>query len=147
MKDHARQPERAVRHQCGRTQATCQRIEERHREIGQRGTEPGHIPARRGNRAPGEAQASFIRRWTSATSSCGAKPSAHDSSGKGRRSNEVLVAESLDVGWTPIFSYAAIVAREFAIPCVVGSKTGSRVLRAGHLVEVDGASGFVRGVE
>ncbi len=74
---------------------------------------------------------------------------------------EVLVAESLDVGWTPFFSYAAavivdtgatmshaaIVAREFGIPCVVGSKTGSRVLRTGHLVEVDGTSGRVRRVE
>ena len=74
---------------------------------------------------------------------------------------EVLVTESLDVGWTPFFSYAtavvvdtgavmshaAIVAREFGIPCVVGSKTGTRVLRTGHLVEVDGTSGRVRRVE
>ena len=74
---------------------------------------------------------------------------------------EILVAESIDVGWTPFFSYAAavvvntgakmshaaIVAREFGIPCVVGSKTGSRALRTGHVVEVDGASGRVRRVE
>ena len=72
-----------------------------------------------------------------------------------------MVAESIDVGWTPFFSYAAavvvntgakmshaaIVAREFGIPCVVGSKTGSRALRTGHVVEVDGASGRVRRVE
>ena len=52
------------------------------------------------------------------------------------RPGEVLVAESLDVGWTPFFSYAAavvvdtgavmshaaIVAREFGIPCVVRVK-------------------------
>ena len=71
------------------------------------------------------------------------------------------MTESLDVGWTPFFSYAtavvvdtgavmshaAIVAREFGIPCVVGSKTGTRVLRTGHLVEVDGTSGRVRRVE
>jgi phosphohistidine swiveling domain-containing protein len=74
---------------------------------------------------------------------------------------EILVAESIDVGWTPFFSYAAavvvdtgammshaaIVAREFGIPCVVGSKTGSRALRSGHVVEVDGASGRVTRVE
>lgn len=74
---------------------------------------------------------------------------------------EVLVAESIDVGWTPFFSYAAaivvntgakmshaaIVAREFGIPCVVGSKTGNRALRTGHVVEVDGASGHITRVE
>jgi phosphohistidine swiveling domain-containing protein len=77
------------------------------------------------------------------------------------RPGEILVADSLDVGWTPFFSYAAavvvdtgaimshaaIVAREFGIPCVVGSKTGTRVLRTGHLVEVDGTFGRVRRVE
>ena len=44
-------------------------------------------------------------------------------------------------------SHAAIVAREFGIPCVVGSKTGDRALRTGHVVEVDGASGRITRVE
>ncbi|MDH6195496.1 phosphohistidine swiveling domain-containing protein [Mycobacterium frederiksbergense] len=70
---------------------------------------------------------------------------------------EVLVAGSIDVGWTPFFSYAAaiivdtgammshaaIVAREFSIPCVVGSHCATRVLRTGHIVRVDGGSGQV----
>lgn len=70
---------------------------------------------------------------------------------------EILVADSIDVGWTPYFTYAAavvlstgatmshaaIIAREFGIPCVVGSKTASRVLRTGHIVEVDGAAGRI----
>ncbi|MBS4727410.1 hypothetical protein MSM1_03210 [Mycobacterium sp. SM1] len=70
---------------------------------------------------------------------------------------EVLVAESTDTGWTPFFSYAAavvvdtgaemshaaVVAREFGIPCVVGSTAASRVLRTGQLVEVDGSTGRV----
>ena len=74
---------------------------------------------------------------------------------------EILVAESIDVVWTPFFSYAAavvvdtgammshaaIVAREFGIPYVVGSKTGSRALRSGHVVEVDGASGRMTRIE
>jgi phosphohistidine swiveling domain-containing protein len=74
---------------------------------------------------------------------------------------EILVAESIDVGWTPFFTYAAavvvntgatmshaaILAREFGIPCAVGSKTGSRALCTGHVVEVDGASGRVTRVE
>jgi nucleoside-diphosphate-sugar epimerase/phosphohistidine swiveling domain-containing protein len=70
---------------------------------------------------------------------------------------EVLVTEFTDIGWTPFFAYAAavvvdtgaemshaaVVAREFGIPCVVGSIVGSRVLRTGHLVEVDASSGLV----
>jgi nucleoside-diphosphate-sugar epimerase/phosphohistidine swiveling domain-containing protein len=74
---------------------------------------------------------------------------------------EVLVTEFTDIGWTPFFAYAAavvvdtgaemshaaVVAREFGIPCVVGSIVGSRVLRTGHLVEVDGSSGCVLRVE
>jgi phosphohistidine swiveling domain-containing protein len=74
---------------------------------------------------------------------------------------EVLVTALTDAGWTPFFSYAAavvidiggemshaaVVAREFGIPCVVGSLTGSRALRTGHVVEVDGSSGRITRVE
>ncbi|MGH3968980.1 MAG: PEP-utilizing enzyme, partial [Mycobacterium sp.] len=74
---------------------------------------------------------------------------------------EVLVAAFTDTGWTPFFAYAAavivdtggemshaaVVAREFGIPCVVGTLTGSKVLKTGHVVEVDGASGVVTRVE
>jgi nucleoside-diphosphate-sugar epimerase/phosphohistidine swiveling domain-containing protein len=74
---------------------------------------------------------------------------------------EVLVTQFTDVGWTPYFSYAAavvvdtggemshaaVVAREFGIPCVVGTVIGSRALRTGHVVEVDGSSGVITRVE
>lgn len=74
---------------------------------------------------------------------------------------EVLVTAFTDTGWTPFFAYAAavvvdtggemshaaVVAREFGIPCVVGTLTGSKVLRTGHVVEVDGAAGVVTRVE
>jgi nucleoside-diphosphate-sugar epimerase/phosphohistidine swiveling domain-containing protein len=74
---------------------------------------------------------------------------------------EVLVTAFTDTGWTPFFSYAAavvvdtggemshaaVVAREFGIPCVVGTLTGSRALRDGHVVEVDGSTGRVTRVE
>jgi nucleoside-diphosphate-sugar epimerase/phosphohistidine swiveling domain-containing protein len=74
---------------------------------------------------------------------------------------EVLVTAFTDTGWTPFFAYAAavvvdtggemshaaVVAREFGIPCVVGTFTGSKVLKTGHVVEVDGASGVVTRVE
>ena len=70
---------------------------------------------------------------------------------------EVLVARVTDTGWTPFFgaaaavvtdiggsmSHASIVAREFGIPAVVGTKHGSLVLTDGQLVEVNGATGVV----
>jgi len=71
--------------------------------------------------------------------------------------DEVLVASVTDVGHTAMFGYAAavvtdiggaashaaIVAREFAIPCVVDTKHASTTLADGMLVRVDGASGTV----
>jgi nucleoside-diphosphate-sugar epimerase/phosphohistidine swiveling domain-containing protein len=74
---------------------------------------------------------------------------------------EVLVTAFTDTGWTPYFSYAAavvvdtggemshaaVVAREFGIPCVVGTLRGSQMLRNGHVVEVDGSTGMVTRVE
>lgn len=70
---------------------------------------------------------------------------------------EVLVAECTDTGWTPFFSYAAavvvdtgaemshaaVVAREFGIPCVVGAAAASRALRTGQVIEVDGSTGRI----
>ena len=74
---------------------------------------------------------------------------------------EVLVSAFTDTGWTPYFSFAAavvvdtggemshaaVVAREFGVPCVVGTLRGSSVLRTGDVVEVDGATGKVTRVE
>lgn len=70
---------------------------------------------------------------------------------------EVLVTRATDTGWTPFFamaaavvtdiggamSHAAIVAREFGIPTVVGTENASRVLEDGRLVEVNGTAGVV----
>ncbi len=74
---------------------------------------------------------------------------------------EVLVSAFTDTGWTPYFSFAAavvvdtggemshaaVVAREFGVPCVVGTLRGSTILRTGDVVEVDGATGKVTRVE
>jgi phosphohistidine swiveling domain-containing protein len=71
---------------------------------------------------------------------------------------EILVAEVTDVGYTVAFSYAAavvtelggpmshaaVVAREFGIPCVVDAQGATRRLPPGALVEVDGSSGEIR---
>ena len=71
---------------------------------------------------------------------------------------EILVCPFTAPPWTPLFglaaavvtdaggvlSHAAIAAREYAIPAVVGTKNGTTALRDGALVEVDGAAGTVR---
>lgn len=70
---------------------------------------------------------------------------------------DVLVASVTDVGHTAMFGYssavvtdiggaashAAIVAREFGIPCVVDTKHATTSLRDGQLVRIDGATGTV----
>lgn len=69
----------------------------------------------------------------------------------------VLVAHVTDVGWTPLFgcvaavvtdvgglhSHAAIVAREFGVPCVVGTNRATLDLANGDIVEIDGTRGLV----
>lgn len=46
-----------------------------------------------------------------------------------------------------ITSHAAIVSREFGIPCIVGTKTATKVLKDGDLVEVDANKGIVKIIE
>ena len=74
---------------------------------------------------------------------------------------EILVAEVTDVGYTVAFSYAAavvtelggpmshaaVIAREFGIPCVVDVADVTRRLSPGALVEVDGGSGEIHVLE
>lgn len=71
---------------------------------------------------------------------------------------EILVAERTDPGWVLLFaraaglvvergsllSHAAIVAREMALPAVVGVAHACAWLRDGELIEIDGATGAVR---
>ena len=70
---------------------------------------------------------------------------------------EVLVCPFTAPPWTPLFSlaaavvtdsggvlsHAAIAAREYAIPAVVGTVNGTTAIPDGALVEVDGAAGTV----
>ena len=46
-----------------------------------------------------------------------------------------------------ITSHAAILAREFKIPCIVGTKIATKVLKDGDLVEVDANKGIVKILE
>lgn len=74
---------------------------------------------------------------------------------------EILVTASTSPSWVPWYrlaaavvtdaggalAHAAIVAREFGIPAVVGTRTATAELQTGMLVEVDGTRGRVRLVE
>ncbi|HEU4760080.1 MAG TPA: PEP-utilizing enzyme [Dehalococcoidia bacterium] len=71
---------------------------------------------------------------------------------------DVLVCEMTMPAWTPLFSlvsavvadsggvlsHCAIVAREYGIPCVTGTRLGTKRIRDGQTVTVDGAKGIVR---
>jgi len=46
-----------------------------------------------------------------------------------------------------ITSHAAIVSRELGIPCIVGTKNATKVLRDGDKIEIDANSGIVRKVK
>lgn len=70
---------------------------------------------------------------------------------------EILVVQSTDVGWTPLFplaagvvtqlggalSHAAIVAREFRVPSVVNVADATRTIKTGERLRVDGDRGRV----
>jgi len=71
------------------------------------------------------------------------------------KKGEVLVTKMTDPDWVPIMqiasaivtdegsktAHAAIVSRELGIPCIVGTKTGSKTLKTGDLVTVDCTQG------
>jgi len=75
----------------------------------------------------------------------------------GLRAGEVLVAPYTNPSWTPLFalaaavvvdtgsvgSHAAIVAREYGIPAVLGTRTATATLTDGQLITVDGTHGRV----
>jgi phosphohistidine swiveling domain-containing protein len=70
---------------------------------------------------------------------------------------EILVAPTTDPSWSSVMfisaalvvdiggplSHAAVVARELGIPCVVNTRIGTRAVRTGDRVRVDGATGVV----
>jgi len=71
---------------------------------------------------------------------------------------DIMVCEMTMPPWTPLFatvsglvadtggvlSHCAIVAREYHLPCVVGTAVGTNVITDGMLLTVDGSKGIVR---
>ena len=72
----------------------------------------------------------------------------------------ILVCDNTDVRYLPLMrkaaaivtnrggmlSHASIVARELGVPCVVGTREATRVLKTGDSVEVDATTGIIRAV-
>ncbi|MEX0786290.1 MAG: PEP-utilizing enzyme, partial [Dehalococcoidia bacterium] len=70
---------------------------------------------------------------------------------------EILVAPVTDAGWTPLFvaaagvvvdiggtlSHGSTVAREYGLPAVVNVKYGTRMIKTGQTITVDGTLGVV----
>ena len=73
------------------------------------------------------------------------------------RAGDVLVAPATNPSWTPLFqravavvvdtggsaSHAAIVAREYGVPAVMSTVTGTQELKDGQWIQVDGSRGLV----
>lgn len=71
--------------------------------------------------------------------------------------DDILVAHTTDPAWASamflskglvvdiggMLSHAAVVAREIGVPCVMNTRTGTRALRTGDTIRVDGAAGTV----
>jgi phosphohistidine swiveling domain-containing protein len=85
----------------------------------------------------------------------------HPDQGRQLQPGEILVTNTTNIGWTPLFpraaaivtdiggalSHAAIVAREIGIPAVVGCGNATMRLRTGDRVCVNGGQGIVEILE
>jgi phosphohistidine swiveling domain-containing protein len=74
------------------------------------------------------------------------------------KDGEILVTYMTTIEFTPLFRkaigvvtdeggmscHAAIVSREFKLPCVVGTRTATRMFKTGDTVELDAITGIVR---
>ena len=73
------------------------------------------------------------------------------------RDGEILVAPLTAPSWAPVFgtiaatvtdvggimSHAAIVCREYGLPAVTGTAFGTKIIKTGQLIRVDGNTGMV----
>jgi len=71
---------------------------------------------------------------------------------------DIMVAEYTNPAWTPVFSFigglvvefgstvshAAIIAREYGIPAVMGVAGVTRILQNGELITIDGSQGLIQ---
>lgn len=119
------------------------------------GVTPDFLAAARGGREP-TALRGLVAAPGKATGRARVLHAAEDIALLGK--NDILVCEGTTSSWTPAFtriagcvcdqggslSHAAIISREYGVPCVVGTATATAAIREGDTVEVDGFTGTVR---
>ena len=73
------------------------------------------------------------------------------------KEGEILVCKMTNPAWVVAFSkigalvtdtggalsHPAVVAREFGVPCVVGTRRATQILKTGDKIRVDGSTGTV----
>lgn len=73
-------------------------------------------------------------------------------------SGDILVTKTTNPAWTPLIGvakavvtdvgsticHAAIVSREYGVPCIVGAKNATKMIKDGEKIEVDANGGVVR---
>jgi pyruvate,water dikinase len=81
----------------------------------------------------------------------------HDADAGDLEDGEILVCATTDPSWASCFlvagavvidiggplSHGAIVAREMGIPCVINTGNGTRAIKTGDRLRVDGSTGLV----
>jgi pyruvate,water dikinase len=109
---------------------------------------------------PRQAGADVLLKGTSGSPGLAQGPVriVHDVSEFGKlQAGDVLVAPVTNPAWTPLFqravavvvdtggaaSHAAIVAREYGVPAVMGTMNGTKELKDGQWIQVDGSRGLV----
>ena len=70
---------------------------------------------------------------------------------------DILIAPITDIGWTPYFrvisglatdigssvSHGAVIAREYGLPAIVNTRTGTRAVRSGDRIRLDANNGYI----
>ena len=62
-------------------------------------------------------------------------------------SSVMFISSALVVDIGGALSHAAVVARELRVPCVVNTRSGSRTIKTGDRIRVNGSSGTVEILE
>ncbi|MFD3685661.1 PEP/pyruvate-binding domain-containing protein [Nocardiopsis sp. NPDC058631] len=94
----------------------------------------------------------------SAGTATGVARVVHDPDGASLGPGEILVAQTTDPGWTPLFmtaggvvvetgstvAHGPTVAREYGIPCVICVPGATELIRDGQTITIDGGAGTIR---
>ena len=102
----------------------------------------------------------YLGAWPPVLRRAGAGKSTHTAVGDLHlvQAGEILVCGGTTTEWTPAFgiitacvcdtggslTHAAIVSREYGIPCVVGTAIATQVVKTGDWIRVDGRAGTVQ---